>query len=270
MTAVDVTSSATTTSDQRLVASVWAALSTVMDPELDEPITDLGFVPECTVGEAGEVRVRLRLPTAFCSPSFAYLMASGACDAVTAVAGVSHLTLTLDDHSDSATINAGVAARLGFAEAFPAETDSELHELQKIFQRKAHQAYVERVCSEMLATGWTVESLDRLRLGDLPAGRLRAGLGQRRADLGLPLSDDALVCVDETGIPWPSDELPRRLRFAKAVRVSIDGNAHFCRGLLRTRYPGAEHDQRERAHETTSTTGHGRDRIPLTPVRSPR
>ena len=30
---------------------------------------------------------------------------------------------------------------------------------------------------------------------------------------------------------------PARLRFAKAVRVSIDGNAAFCRGLLHTRYP---------------------------------
>ena len=27
----------------------------------------------------------------------------------------------------------------------------------------------------------------------------------------------------------------------------IDGNAHFCRGLLRTRYPGSESDQAPRA-----------------------
>ena len=242
----------------------------MVDPELDEPITDLGFVPECTVGPAGEVRVRLRLPTAFCSPSFAYLMASDAHDAVFAVAGVARVTLTLDDHSDSATINAGIAARLGFAQAFPAETDAELHELRKIFQRKAHQAYVERACSAVLAAGWTVETLDRLRLGDLPAGQLRSGLRRRRADLGLDLEDDALVCVDETGTPWPVDELPRRLRFAKAVRVSIDGNAHFCRGLLRTRYPGAAADQRERAQESLPASGAGRDLIPLTPVRSAR
>lgn len=238
--------------------AVWSALGTVVDPELDEPITDLGFVSECSVVDDA-VRVRLRLPTAFCSPNFAYLMASGAYDAVTAVTGVRRLTLTLDDHSDSAAINAGIAAQLGFAGAFPAETAAELHALRLIFQRKAHLAYVERACSAMVATGWAAGALDRLRLSDLPAGRLRDGLRKRRADLGLPVGDGCVVCVDEAGEPWPADELPRRLRFAKAVRVSIDGNAHFCRGLLQTRYSGAD-----------SPLGDGRDLIPLTPVRSMR
>ena len=241
----------------RLRQRVWDSLGTVVDPELDEPITDLGFVHECTVSDQ-TVRIRLRLPTAFCSPSFAYLMASDAHDAVAAVVGPRQVVLTLDDHSDSAAINAGIAARLGFAQAFPAETSSELHELRQVFQRKAHQAYVERACSAMVAAGWAAADLDRLRLGDLPSERLRDALRQRRADLGLSVSDDATVCVDESGVPWPVEDLPRRLRFAKAVRVSIDGNAHFCRGLLRTRYPGAGDDQREREHEL----------IPLTPVRS--
>ncbi|MET0692383.1 MAG: iron-sulfur cluster assembly protein [Propionibacteriaceae bacterium] len=243
--------------NSRDASRVWSALSTVVDPELDEPITDLGFVPECSV-DGGDVRIRLRLPTAFCSPSFAYLMASDAYLAASAVPGVRRVVLTLDDHSDSETINAGIAAELGFAQAFPAETNSELYELRLTFQRKAHQAYVERACSSMVAAGWVVEDLHRLRLGDLPAGRLRDGLRKRRSDLGLPLSDASPVCVDEAGVPWPADELPRRLRFAKAVRVSVDGNAHFCRGLLRTRYAGAALDQREREHEL----------IPLTPVRS--
>ena len=29
------------------------------------------------------------------------------------------------------------------------------------------------------------------------------------------------------------------LRRARSTRISIDGNAHFCRGLLRTRYAGS-------------------------------
>jgi len=29
--------------------TVWQALGTVLDPELDEPITDLDFVASCTV-----------------------------------------------------------------------------------------------------------------------------------------------------------------------------------------------------------------------------
>ena len=38
-----------------------------------------------------------------------------------------------------------------------------------------------------------------------------------------------------------------RLRFAKTVRISIDGNAHFCRGLLR-------HPLRRRRRTAGSTT----------------
>lgn len=40
-----------------------------------------------------------------------------------------------------------------------------------------------------------------------------------------------------------------RLRFARSVRISIDGNAHFCRGLLRTRYPQSAADQSARPEE---------------------
>lgn len=240
---------------------VWAALGTVVDPELDEPVTDLGFVTRCEVADGGAVRVALRLPTAFCSPNFAYLMVSDAHDAVLALPGVTALVITLEDHSDSEQINAAIAAHLGFADAFPSETDEELNELRAIFRRKAHQAYVERVCSVMTREhGWEVDQLHRLRIADLPAGPLHDGLLRRRSDLGIAAGSGAVVCVDERGTPWPVGELPRRLRLARSVRVSIDGNAHFCRGLLATRYPGAEAAQAQRHHDLLVLTP--------TPVRS--
>ena len=65
---------------------VLAALGTVYDPELDEPITDLGFVGACSVSAGGEVAVRLRLPTPQCAPNFAYLMAADARAAALSVA----------------------------------------------------------------------------------------------------------------------------------------------------------------------------------------
>src|SRR5581483_12462864 len=64
-------------------ARILAALEDVRDPELDEPITSLGFVTSCTV-TGGEARVRLRLPTYFCAPNFAFLMVADSYDAVTA------------------------------------------------------------------------------------------------------------------------------------------------------------------------------------------
>ena len=91
----------------------YAALSAVVDPELDEPITDLGFVRSLVVTPAGNVKCHLRLPTSFCSPNFAYLMASDAKDVLSALDWTRDVVVELDDHHDSAIINAGLAATPG-------------------------------------------------------------------------------------------------------------------------------------------------------------
>src|SRR5512140_2107675 len=96
-------------------AAVLRALETVRDPELDEPITSLGFVASCAVSAAGDAQVRLRLPTYFCAPNFAYLMVADAYDAVAALPGVRRAEVVLEDHFASDAINGGVAAHAGFA-----------------------------------------------------------------------------------------------------------------------------------------------------------
>ena len=111
----------TVTRTEACVASAaLAALATVRDPELDEPVTTLGFVASCTVSCEGRATVRLRLPTYFCAPNFAYLMVADAFDAVSAVPGVRSAAVFLDDHFASDTINHGVAARAGFVGSFVA------------------------------------------------------------------------------------------------------------------------------------------------------
>jgi hypothetical protein len=60
--------------------------------------------------------------------------------------------------------------------------------------------------------------------------------------------------VDDHGLPYQAGEIPLRLRFARSVRLSIDGNAHFCRALLRTRYPDAAQDQSPRQEDSTLIT----------------
>jgi hypothetical protein len=47
---------------------VLEALSTVRDPELDEPITELGFVERVEIS-GGTVSVKLVLPTFFSAPN---------------------------------------------------------------------------------------------------------------------------------------------------------------------------------------------------------
>jgi metal-sulfur cluster biosynthetic enzyme len=221
-----------------VLGAVTAALSTVRDPELDESIVDLGFVTEASYAD-GHVSVRLRLPTYFCAPNFAYLMVADANDAVRGVDGVSSVSVVLEEHFASAEINAGVAAGSGFVESFPDEATAELDELRSTFRRKAHTACLERACQKLLAAGWTVEGLADARLVDLPPSYERESLIRRRADIGLPIHDEERIFVDDSGCPVPAGKVPMRLRFAQTVRVSIDGNGHFCRGLLATRYPSS-------------------------------
>ena len=86
-----------------------------------------------------------------------------------------------------------------------------------------------------------------VRLADLPPGVHTDALVWRRAPLGLPETPDALVMVDHDGHGYAPADVPLRLRMARSTRISIDGNAHFCRGLLRTRYPDSGDDQLARA-----------------------
>jgi metal-sulfur cluster biosynthetic enzyme len=231
--------------EEVVLGAVTAALSTVRDPELDESIVDLGFVTETTLID-GHASIRLRLPTYFCAPNFAYLMVADANDAVRAVDGVRSVSVVLEEHFASTEINAGVAAGSGFVGSFPTEARGELDELRVTFRRKAHTACLERACQKLLADGWTVDGLAEARLADLPPSYERESLVRRRVDIGLPVDNEERIFVDDSGSPVPVEKVPMKLRFAQTVRVSIDGNAHFCRGLLATRYPGSAAAQRSR------------------------
>src|SRR5262249_57026621 len=105
-----------------------------------EPITSLGFVSSCPVSADGDAQVRLRLPTYFCAPNFAFLMVADAYDAVSALPGVRSTEVVLDDHFASDAINGGVAARAGFARSFDGEAGGGLHQLRARLLRKAGMA----------------------------------------------------------------------------------------------------------------------------------
>ena len=173
---------------------VLAALGTVYDPELDEPITALRFVASCEVADSGAVAVRLRLPTPQCAPNFAFLMAADARDAVRTVPGVGAVSVVLEDHYTGTEINTAVAGDGSFGDAFPGETEGELDALRTLFRRKALVARQGRLLE-------TVADPAAARLGDLDGPdaercrelrgrarhrrlRRRAGVRARRRDAG--------------------------------------------------------------------------------------
>src|ERR1022692_2099508 len=150
-------------------ARVLAALDAVRDPELDEPITSLGFVASAAVSADGDAQVRLRLPTYFCAPNFAFLMVADAYDAVSALPGVRRTEVVLEDHFASAAINGGGAG-------------GELHQLRADFLRKAVMAGTDQVCGPLLAAGTEPPALRAMTLGEVPASRALQRLRQRRAE----------------------------------------------------------------------------------------
>ena len=208
-----------------LRARVFEALGTVYDPELDEPITSLGFVGSCVVTSGGDVAVRLRLPTPQCAPNFAFLMAADARAAVRALPEVRKVTIELEDHFTGAEINAAVGRGEDFDAAFPGETAGDLEPLRALFRRKA-----------LLARQSRLLSLPATRLGELTgpdADRCRA---LRRA-LGIDASDDAPAFVTGDGKPVAGSDVRFR-RMASLTALSLETNGGICRDLLKIRTSG--------------------------------
>ena len=215
---------------------VRGALSAVRDPELDEPITDLGFVREFRI-EGDNVGVTLHLPTYLCAPNFAFIMASDAKEAVGALEGVGSVQVTLIDHQLSDEINEGLAQGKDFDEVFPSDTEGTgLAGLRARFESKAFIARQEGVYRSLIAAGAEPAQVVRLRLGELPGSPDVDRYLDRRARLGLDISPSAPFLVSAEGVPITEDELDRHMLFARMVGVSIEGNASFCRGLLAARY----------------------------------
>ncbi len=150
-------------------AEVWKTLGTVTDPEIDEAVTDLEFITAVEGDDAGGVRVAFRLPTYWCSPNFAFLMASDMRDALRELPWVRQVTVELLDHFSAPLINRSVALNLDFRQAFPGETDGDLEPLRRTFLGKAFERRQELLLSHLRRRGEGPESLVALRLGELAA-----------------------------------------------------------------------------------------------------
>jgi len=223
------------------------ALAEVYDPELDEPITRLGFVSSCEVSTDGDVEVVLRLPTPQCAPNFAFLMAADARKVVRRLPDVRDVTIKLEDHYTGAEINAAIGRGDGFAGAFPGETvDNDLAALRELFLRKALVARESRLCETLLNNGATAEEVAALRVADLPSDVPDAQrCVELRRLLGLPDDPDSPAFVLPDGQPLAPADTKRWLRTARLVRMSLEVNGGICRSLLQVRHGVAIDDPEE-------------------------
>ena len=219
------------------LAAVLAALDTVMDPELDESLLKLGFV-QAELLEGGRVRIEFRLPTYWCAPNFAYLMAGDASEAVRAVEGVREVELRLTGHFAEDEVTAGIDDGRTFDDAFAELADGGgLEELRRLFWAKSFTMRQERLLRALLAGGFAESDLARMRLGQVPDCEELHHYLERRRRLGLAIDADAPLAVMPGGRAIGAQELAAYLRRARSTRVSMEFNTSLCRGLLETRYP---------------------------------
>jgi metal-sulfur cluster biosynthetic enzyme len=225
-------------------AEVWRAVALVTDPELDQSIVDLGFVSAVTV--AGDrVALRFRLPTFWCSASFAWIMAEDMRAALAEIPWLAEADIRLVDHFAAGKINRGIAAGDGFQAAFGAEAAGDLAALRQTFRRKAYLGRMSRLIEALRDAGWADAEILAIRVADLSApGDPRftqpmARYRELRAVYGGRPASDAPAFTTLEGNPIAPAALPAYLRDIRMTRRGVEANGEMCRVLLRARMESA-------------------------------
>ena len=223
-------------------AEVWSALDTVTDPEIDESVTSLEFVTSVRIESGNTVRIEFRLPTYWCAPNFAFLMASDMRDAVAELPWVEEVTVELLDHFSADLINRGVAAKQDFRDAFPGETDDDLRAVRKKFLEKAFERRQELLIRCLLRSGYDAPWISQASLRELIRSPLCGeGTALRKLYVSIwrrifgGLGDENLAFLTVAGAPLETSGLPGYLRKVALVRRNAEFNGAICRGLLAAR-----------------------------------
>jgi metal-sulfur cluster biosynthetic enzyme len=221
---------------------VWSALDAVTDPEIDESVVSLDFVTDVKIDSDNRVEIDFRLPTYWCAPNFAFLMASDMRDAVTVLEWVSEVSVKLFDHFSADLINRGVALRQDFRDAFPGETDDDLDAIRQKFLGKAFERRQELLLRYLLAHGYSPDWIARARLPELLQLQLdREGVSLRNLYLFIlrritpDIDEEVPAFPTLEGLPLESQDLKSYLRKLAGVRRNAEFNGFFCRSLLSER-----------------------------------
>jgi len=244
--------------DSRL-ADVWTQLQKVTDPELDESLTELGFIEDVEIEGDGSVDVKFRLPTYWCSPNFAFLMADDIRRFVSDLDWVREVRPAVQDHMFGDEVNRGVRLGLSFGEVFSQfGAQGTLEELREKFQHKAFERRQEAVIAILRKGGYvdatiaamdlaTLDALDHAALGGaVEIARYREILLQR----GLARQPDDPAFVTLEGSAVDPAEFAAYMQRLRGVRINMEFNSALCRGLRESRYKGVGDRPRSSVTET--------------------
>jgi len=237
-----------------LKENVLRALSAVTDPELDEPITDLGFVKELTVSDDGRVSLDLVTSTFWCSPNFVYLMLEEARDVVSKLAGINEVRVHLDGHHDSERINKAINSGTSFADCYGAEANGNLVELNRMIRTRALRSRLHSMATTLSKHGFSPEQLLDLSQQDVTSDGDSVVVTSPRGTFAISDLEDVrrvsrylrfrerikpshgpLVVWDLDGNPPKRDGFRSALEEARLASANFSLNAELCRALLEAR-----------------------------------
>ena len=218
--------------------AAWAAAARVNDPELDEPVTEMGFVERIEVDEDGGVALDFRLPTYWCSPNFAFLMLDGVRLALEALPWRPAVRIMLHDHLFAEEVNLGLAAGKRFEQIFSElGAGEDLEALREKFRMKAFERRQEALIAHLRVAGWSAQDVVALEARGLWAdapefARYREAFAARFPEAG----GGAPAIVDWSGAAIGVDGFADHLARLRAVRINMEFNGALCRGLKQVRY----------------------------------
>ena len=248
----------------RKTSEVWARLALVTDPELDESVTELGFVELVTVHDDGGVDIVFRLPTYWCSANFAFLMADDMRRAVSALPWVREARPQLQDHVVAEQINRGVGEGKSFADALKDfAPGGSLDDLREKFRRKAFERRQEFMILALRGLGYqdpaicrmSLSTYDEVDFGSEEVARQKPRYREVLVERRLAHLPDDRAFVTYEGAPIKRNELASYLQRLRGVRINMEFNSSLCRGLLATRY--REGDAASKGRTSVSCEGCG-------------
>jgi metal-sulfur cluster biosynthetic enzyme len=235
-------------------------LRNVDDPELDRSIVELDYIDEIRI-DGGSVVVEFTLPTAWCSPAFAWMMAVDARDEVASHPAVSDVTVRLRDHMHADEIDEGVNAGLPFDRAFE-EADDDIGEVRRTLDEKARLSRQYRAISALLEKGLEPARIVRLTRGDVDldasgdraAVRVNDALSvcveaepirrhvEKVTAMGLLESATDELFATPDGDPIPVERFETVHRRGRLAETNMSSQAHVCENLGEARIGGPSDD----------------------------
>ncbi|MBX0298007.1 iron-sulfur cluster assembly protein [Haloarcula nitratireducens] len=249
-------SSRTHTDAHPTVREIRNQLDQVTDPELDESIVELDYIDDITI-QGSLVDVTFSLPTAWCSPAFAWMMATDARDEVESLDSVERATISLREHMHETEITEGVNGRKSFENVFP-DADGGIESIRASLDDKARVGRQYDAMNELLDVGLSATQIVQLTRGNLSLGddgdteaviyvrdgavaipvdgKVLASYVEKAKASGVFSAEDDLLFRTPEGEPIDPDQFDLIHKRTRLAKVNMSGQGNICDALNEARF----------------------------------